>query len=152
MVEHSTADREVPGSNPGVPYIFWHTLSYSFPCFYKGTSPHPSPATHTHTHTHTHTSLYSASHEIGCSRKAAEVKRLNVYSRTWMARTPWKFILDMGGSSHRVNHSARLGDKNLKNIWNVFSIFYKIMVCWVYSLESPHRGDSNDHTQHTFYW
>ena len=24
MVEHSTADREVPGSNPGVPFYFPH--------------------------------------------------------------------------------------------------------------------------------
>ena len=24
MVEHSTADREVPGSNPGVPFYFLH--------------------------------------------------------------------------------------------------------------------------------
>ena len=29
-------------------------------------------------------------------------------------------------------------------------MFYIINVCCVYSLESPHRGDSNECTQHTF--
>ena len=32
----------------------------------------------------------------------------------------------------------------------IFSIFYKIKVCCVYSLESPRRGDSNEYIQHTF--
>ena len=27
VVEHSTADREVPGSNPGVPYLFSNVFS-----------------------------------------------------------------------------------------------------------------------------
>ena len=30
-----------------------------------------------------------------------------------------------------------------------FSYFYHKIVCCVYSLESPHRGDSNEYTQHT---
>ena len=30
----------------------------------------------------------------------------------------------------------------------IFLFFYEI-VCCVYSLESPHRGDSNEYTQHT---
>ena len=30
-----------------------------------------------------------------------------------------------------------------------FFLFYHGIVCWVYSLESPHRGDSNEYTQHT---
>ena len=30
------------------------------------------------------------------------------------------------------------------------SVFYILNVCCVYSLESPHRGDSNEYTQHTF--
>ena len=29
-------------------------------------------------------------------------------------------------------------------------MFYTLNVCRVYSLESPHRGDSNEYTQHTF--
>ena len=31
----------------------------------------------------------------------------------------------------------------------IFSIFFKIKVFCVLSLESPHRGDSNEYTQHT---
>ena len=32
-----------------------------------------------------------------------------------------------------------------------FFIFFIIMVCCVYSLESPQRSDSNEYTQHTFH-
>ena len=28
------------------------------------------------------------------------------------------------------------------------SLFYHELVCCVYTLESPHRGDSNEYTQH----
>ena len=28
-------------------------------------------------------------------------------------------------------------------------LFYREIVCCVYSLELPHRGDSNEYTQHT---
>ena len=31
----------------------------------------------------------------------------------------------------------------------IFFLFYDGIVCCVYSLESPHRGDSNEYTQHT---
>ena len=31
----------------------------------------------------------------------------------------------------------------------MFFLFYHAIVCCVYSLESPHRGDSNEYTQHT---
>ena len=30
-----------------------------------------------------------------------------------------------------------------------FFLFYREIVCCVYSLESPHRGDSYEYTQHT---
>ena len=30
-----------------------------------------------------------------------------------------------------------------------FSIFFNMKVCCVFSLESPHRGDSNEYTQYT---
>ena len=30
-----------------------------------------------------------------------------------------------------------------------FSYFYHEIVCCVYLLESPHRGDPNEYTQHT---
>ena len=32
---------------------------------------------------------------------------------------------------------------------DVFSIFFNMKVYCVYSLESPHRGDSNEYTQYT---
>ena len=31
----------------------------------------------------------------------------------------------------------------------IFFLFYREIVCCVYSLESHHRGDSNEYTQHT---
>ena len=44
-----------------------------------------------------------------------------------------------------VNHSGRSSG----TIEICFSIFFDIMVCCLFSLESPHRGDSNEYTQHT---
>ena len=32
---------------------------------------------------------------------------------------------------------------------DIFSVFLNMKVCCVFSLESPHRGDSNEYTQHT---
>ena len=34
---------------------------------------------------------------------------------------------------------------------DIFSIFFNIKICCVFSLESPHRGDSNKFTQHNIY-
>ena len=45
MVEHSTADREVPGSNPGAPYFFLHIpalfsyTGYIVPFWFKSRCP-----------------------------------------------------------------------------------------------------------------
>ena len=36
-----------------------------------------------------------------------------------------------------------------KQIYRENFLFYHEIVCCVYSLESPHRGDSNEYTQHT---
>ena len=33
----------------------------------------------------------------------------------------------------------------------MFSIFFDIKICCVFSLESPHRGDSNAYTQYTIF-
>ena len=44
-----------------------------------------------------------------------------------------------------INHSART-----KGIIGIsFLSFSNMKVCCVFSLESPHRGDSNEYTQHT---
>ena len=34
---------------------------------------------------------------------------------------------------------------------DIFSIFFNIKVCCVFSLESPYRGDSNEYTQYTIF-
>ena len=44
----------------------------------------------------------------------------------------------------RVDNSARSG-----GIIRISLIFYNLKVCCVFSLESPHRGDSNEYKQHT---
>ena len=44
-----------------------------------------------------------------------------------------------------VNHSARSGGI----IGIFFSIVFNMKVCCVFSLESPHPGDSSKYTQHT---
>ena len=33
----------------------------------------------------------------------------------------------------------------------IFSIFFNITVCFVFLLESPHRGNSNEYKQHTIF-
>ena len=34
---------------------------------------------------------------------------------------------------------------------DIFSIFFNMKVCCVFTLESPHRGDSNEYTHHTIF-
>ena len=34
---------------------------------------------------------------------------------------------------------------------DIFSIFFHLKVCCVFSLESPRRGDSNEYTQYTIH-
>ena len=46
-----------------------------------------------------------------------------------------------------VNESVRSGGHNK----DIFSIFFNMKVCCVFSLESPHRGDSNKYTQYTIF-
>ena len=44
-----------------------------------------------------------------------------------------------------VNHRARSGGM----IGRSFRFFFNTKVCCLFSLESPHRGDSNEYTQYT---
>ena len=70
-------------------------------------------------------------------------------SRTPVAQTPlvpWKFVLDRGNSSHWKLIIALVHETNGRQFRDVFPIFYEIILCWVYSLES-----SNEYTQHIFY-
>ena len=64
-------------------------------------------------------------------------------ARTRMARLPW-MIRTLFSLPKNLSNSSR------KQIFReIFSILYTVIVCCVYSLESPHRGDSNEYTQHT---
>ena len=45
----------------------------------------------------------------------------------------------------RVNHGARSGS-TWWQFWGKLMIFYPIIVCWVYSLELPWWGNSNEYT------
>ena len=60
-----------------------------------------------------------------------------------MARLPW-LIRTLFLSPYEIVPIAP-ENKYLKEIF----LFYYESVCCVYSLESPHRGDSNEYTQHT---
>ena len=40
-------------------------------------------------------------------------------------------------------------ENKFKQIFREIFLFYREIVFCVYSLESPHRGDSNEYTQHT---
>ena len=46
----------------------------------------------------------------------------------------------------RVDYSARSG-----GLIGIFFNFFDMKVCCIFSLESPHRGDSNEHTQYTIF-
>ena len=40
-------------------------------------------------------------------------------------------------------------DSSIKQIFEEMLLFYHEIACCMYSLESPHRGDSNEYTQRT---
>ena len=70
-------------------------------------------------------------------------ERYLTYSITSMARTPdGSFTLDDFSVPTKSFSSS-------KQIFRDFFLFYHGIVCCVHSLESPHRGDSNEYTQHT---
>ena len=46
----------------------------------------------------------------------------------------------------RVNNSARSGD-----IIGINFMIFNTKVCCVFSVESPHRGDSNENSQYTIF-
>ena len=58
------------------------------------------------------------------------------------------------GSFTMANSNSFLGPYEIlliaqKQIFKEIFLFYREIVCCVYSLESPRRGDSNEYTQHT---
>ena len=66
-----------------------------------------------------------------------------------------KIQYNLNGSN--TDGSFTVDDSNLQNssnssrkqIFRDFFLFYHGIVCFMYSLESPHRGDSNEYTQYT---
>ena len=59
-----------------------------------------------------------------------------------MARLPWLIRT-------RFDTLRNSSDSIRKQIFREIFLFHHEIVCCVYSLESPHRGDSNKYTQHT---
>ena len=57
---------------------------------------------------------------------------------------PRKYVRDRGNSS--VDHSTKS-----RAIIEISLIFFNMKVCCVFSLESPHRSDSNEYTQYTIF-
>ena len=55
-------------------------------------------------------------------------------------------LFTMANSNSFLSPSS---DSSRKQIFRKIVLFYREIVCCVYTLESPHRGDSNDYTQHT---
>ena len=66
------------------------------------------------------------------------------YSRSSVART---LMARYHGYFELILES--LGKKTYLQIWDIFFFILK-MVCCVYSLESPRRGDSNENIQYIF--
>ena len=48
-----------------------------------------------------------------------------------------------------TNSSSFLSPYEILSMAQEILSFYPEILCCVYSLESPHRGDSNEYTQHT---
>ena len=63
------------------------------------------------------------------------------------SNTDGSFTVDDSNSFFPVPKKS--SNSSRKQIFRDFFLFYLGIVCCVYSLESPHRGDSNEYTQHT---
>ena len=68
---------------------------------------------------------------------------ITLVARTRMARLPW-MSRTLFFSPYKI---LPIAQEN--NYLIIIFLFYREIVCCVYSLESPHRGDSNEYTQHT---
>ena len=63
------------------------------------------------------------------------------------SNTDGSFTMDDSNSFFQSLQNS--SNSSRKQIFRDFFLFYYWIECWVYSLESPHRGDSNEYTQHT---
>ena len=55
----------------------------------------------------------------------------------------------MANSNSFFESLRNSSDSLIKQIFKEIFLFYREIVCCVYSLQSPHPGDSNEYTQHT---
>ena len=86
--------------------------------------------------------------------KRSELVSFNCFSSSGLS---YYCIILSNSNNSNTNGSFIMTDSNLRNssdssrkqIFRDFFSFYHEIVCCVYSLESPHRGDSNENTQHT---
>ena len=62
------------------------------------------------------------------------------------SNTDGSFTVDDSNSFQSLQNSF---NSSRKQIFRDFVSFYHGIVCCVYSLELPHRGNSNEYTQHT---
>ena len=81
-----------------------------------------------------HNKRFTCNNWTTCSRTSI--------ARTPMARLPWLI-------QTRFWTPMKFCRKLKKRIFKEIFLFNHEIVCCVYSLESPHRGDSNIYTQHT---
>ena len=63
------------------------------------------------------------------------------------SNTDGSFTVDDSNSFFSLYKILPIAQEN--KYLGIFFLFYYGLVCCVYSLESPHRGDSNEYTQHT---
>ena len=63
------------------------------------------------------------------------------------SNTVGSFTVDDSNSIFSPHKILLIAQEN--NYLGIFFLFYHGIVCCVYSLESPHRGDSYEYTQHT---
>ena len=77
------------------------------------------------------------------------LKRQFIYlqSNLYGSNTDGSFTM---ANSNTFFESLRNSSENSrKQIFKELFLFYHEIVCCVYSLESPHQGNSNEYTQHT---
>ena len=66
------------------------------------------------------------------------------------SNTDGSFTVDDSNSFFFFFRSYKtFSNSSRKQIFRDFFLFYHGIVCCVYSLELPHRGDSNEYTHHT---
>ena len=80
---------------------------------------------------------------------APEEAALHTVELQWLEQL-WNHVNMFEKGVARANECDSLPQVRGTN-WVIFSIFFNMKVCCVFSLESPHRGDSNENTQYTIF-